>query len=346
MLTHDSQLWSDLLWKSGGALELPKCLYHFWHYDFTPIGRPFLEGGQIGPDVNVSTGDRTKIETVPSKSAYESHKTLGYHKSPCGNQTKQYSELKKKCDDHARIISTSAMTRQEAWTYYFAMYLTSPGYPLPLSHFSPQQLRDMEKKSLPALIAKCGYNRNTSSRLVLNGPVRLNGAGFRPFATEQGVGQIQYLVKHWTSTLKPGLTQRIAVAWAQTSLGVGWSFLENVTTPLPHFESEWLRVLRNFLKSINGRMRLDDAQVPKTQRVNDTYIMDHVLASKEFSAREICRINYCHLFLQVITVSDITNASGTWIFNGIQKGNTSEITNSTTWHHTVQGNPDVASWKL
>ena len=25
---HDCQLWNDLLWSSGGALELPKCSYH------------------------------------------------------------------------------------------------------------------------------------------------------------------------------------------------------------------------------------------------------------------------------------------------------------------------------
>ena len=25
MMQHDAQLWSDLLWASGGALELPKC---------------------------------------------------------------------------------------------------------------------------------------------------------------------------------------------------------------------------------------------------------------------------------------------------------------------------------
>ena len=180
MLTHDSQLWSDLLWKSGGALELPKCSYHYWNYEFTSAGRPFLQGYQVGPNVNVHTGDRSKVETVPSCSAYTSYKTLGYYKSPCGSQRKQYSVLKKKCDDHARIVSTSAMTRREAFTYYYSMYLTSPGYPLPLCHFSPSELHSLETKSLPAMIAKCGFNSKTS-RLVIYGPAKINGAGFQPF---------------------------------------------------------------------------------------------------------------------------------------------------------------------
>ena len=165
------------------------------------------------------------------------------------------------------------MTRPESWTYYFSMYLTSPGYPLPLSRFSASKLHDLETKSLPAIIAKCGFNRNTS-RKVLYGPVWLNGGAFRPFSTEQGVGQLQYLFKHWTSTLPLGTAQRIALSWAQLNTGVGWSILNDVETPLPHFdESHWIRVLRNFLRSINGSIRLDKTYVPTIQRVNDSHIM-------------------------------------------------------------------------
>jgi hypothetical protein len=114
MLTHDSQLWSDLLWTSGGALELPKCVYHYWQYKFTAEGKPFLQNGQIGPNVEIQVGDRSRSETVPAKSAYVSYRTLGYHKSPCGSQKSQYKVLKKNCDNHARIVSSSAMTRQES----------------------------------------------------------------------------------------------------------------------------------------------------------------------------------------------------------------------------------------
>ena len=102
LLTHDSQLWSDLLWKTGGALELPKCLYHYWNYQFAESGRPLLQEGQVGPNVEVLTGDRSRVETVPSCSAYKGYKTLGYYKSPCGSQNKQYEVLKQKCDEHAR----------------------------------------------------------------------------------------------------------------------------------------------------------------------------------------------------------------------------------------------------
>ena len=344
LLTHDSQLWSDLLWASGGALELPKCTYHHWQYYFNPTGAPILHARQTGPDVVLRTGDGSRLETVPFRSPYNAHKTLGYYKSPSGTQSTQFKILKKKCDNHARIVTTSALTRREAWTYYFSMYLTSPGYPLQLSHFSPAQLHKLETKSLPAIISKCGFNRNTSRR-VIYGPVRLNGGGFRPFQTEQGVGQILYLLKQWTCPLAPGRAQRIAVAWAQMNVGVSWPIFENVTSPLPHFESQWFRVLREFLSSISGVVRLDQTSVPAIQRINDSHIMDHVLSSGQFKPPAIKQVNYCRLFLQAITVSDVTSASGTHLFPGIDKGRDSDWISSTTWHHTNQGNPSVASWK-
>jgi hypothetical protein len=45
MAQKDSQLWSDLLHRSGGALELSKSKYHTISYLFTPSGAPILQGG-------------------------------------------------------------------------------------------------------------------------------------------------------------------------------------------------------------------------------------------------------------------------------------------------------------
>ena len=134
LLRHDSQLWSDLLWASGGALELPKCTYHYSHYRFASDGTPILQPGRIGPPVNIRTGDGLHVQTVPSSSVFKAYKTLGCYKSPSGVLSTQQQALEQKCARHARIVSTSALSRLEGWTYYFSKYLTSSGYPLPMCH--------------------------------------------------------------------------------------------------------------------------------------------------------------------------------------------------------------------
>jgi hypothetical protein len=45
----DAQLWNDLLWASGGALEQPKCSFHLIKSDWNNDGHPFLRGGTHVP---------------------------------------------------------------------------------------------------------------------------------------------------------------------------------------------------------------------------------------------------------------------------------------------------------
>lgn len=84
-LAHDAQLWNDLLWVSGGALETSKCSYHLIQTDWTPDGQPFLKGGIESTPIRIQHQD----EEVPiyQKSSYDTHKTLGCHINPSYTRT-------------------------------------------------------------------------------------------------------------------------------------------------------------------------------------------------------------------------------------------------------------------
>lgn len=74
-MQDDTQIWSDLLWTSGGALELPKCSYHLIESDWRPNGTPFLKGGYNPATIVINNG--LVPSQVKQKSNYQSHKTLG-----------------------------------------------------------------------------------------------------------------------------------------------------------------------------------------------------------------------------------------------------------------------------
>jgi hypothetical protein len=343
-MREDAQLWNDLLWASGGALELPKCTYQVIDYAFTPDGAPILRGGQVGSDIILQTGDRTSQQKIPFKSAHCSHKTLGHYKAPSGNQTRQYQVLIEKSNDAGTFVQCSALNRKEAWTYYFAIYLPSIGYPLPNCHFTLKQLHMIQAKGMRAIFAKCGFNRNTKG-LILYGPSRLGGASFRHLYTEQGVGQIQTFLRHWRSPKQPGILLRIAVAWVQYAAGTGISFLIDVTTNLPHMESKWLKSLRLYLFTINGTIEVDDDIIQPLQRIHDCYLMDAVVAHDQFTPKQVCLIHYCRLYLQVLTLSDITLANGTHLDQAIHQGTKSLLSSNTRLHHFRQDRPSPAAWK-
>jgi hypothetical protein len=160
------------------------------------------------------------------------------------------------------------------------------------------------------------------------------------------VGQLQFFVKHWSHPTDPGLLLRVAVAWAQLNSGVCYSIFQDVVSPLPHLESRWLRSVRDFLRLIQGTLRLDRPSIPEIQRVNDSFIMDHVLERGNFSSKDIQRINYCRLYYQAVTVSDISNASGTSLCPGIRIGEYTFWSGFTQYHSTNQAKPDRATWRI
>ena len=342
-MAYDAQLWNDLLWASGGALELSKCTYQVMDYMFTPIGAPILRPGHIGTPIILQSGDGSRSEKIPPRTAYCSHKTLGHHIDPAGNLRQQQRVLTEKSKDTAMFIASSPLSRREAWTYYFSIFLPSIGYTLPNTHFSQKALSKIQAKASSAIIAKCGYNRNTK-RLIIFGPLRLGGASFRHLYTEQGIGQIQLFLRHWRSPLQCGTLLRIAYAWAQASIGTSKPFLSDVHTPLPHFESKWLKSLRDFLATINGSIATDTDPVPPTQRVHDCHLMDSVVSNPAFSPSQIRQVNYCRLYLQAHTLSDITMANGVCLDPAIMLGQRSLLSSHTKHHHFKQDRPSNLAW--
>jgi hypothetical protein len=90
---------------------------------------------------------------------------------------------------------------------------------------------------------------------------------------------------------------------------------------MPHLE-EAIKIsyIRRYLSQAAGYLILDKEYVTSLQRVGDSHLMDAVLDSGRFSAPETCLIQYCRLFLQVHTVSDLTDSTGTTLKDGVRSG--------------------------
>lgn len=346
---HDAQQWHDLLHASGGALELSKCVYQLITWQFLSKGQPLLEAGVPNHSVQVNTqlpNGQCTTQAIQGLSAYSAHKTLGHFKDPNGAQIRQQRVLQEKCTNAATFIARSPLNREEAWTYYFSIYLPSVGFPLAPSHFTKKTLDRVQRQAMSAIIAKCGYNRKTK-REIIYGPAHLGGANFRSLYSVQGVGQVTAFLKYWrTPHHQAGKLLRIAVAWTQYAIGTSTPFLTDTATPLPHMESRWLKSLREYLRKIRGSIELDQSYVPQIERVHDFFIMDAILASKRFKASEISQLNYCRMYLQVVTVSDITCPGGRDLDPDMLSGMPGRHSSTTKWHHFNQARPSEQQWEL
>jgi hypothetical protein len=104
--------------------------------------------------------------------------------------------------------------------------------------------------------------------------------------------------------------------------------------------------LRSFLASISASIQLDDPCVPQPQRENDQYIMDIILQSNQFKPAEVRRLNYCRLYLNVVTLADITKPNGFDLDPCLLEGNVSLYSSSTRWHTVNQDRPSEKEWRL
>ena len=168
-MQDNAQLRNDLLWSSGGCLELPKCGYHTIYYRFHSSSVPYLNY-QHTHKVTIKSPAGEDIP-ITQKNIYIPRKNLGHLKSPAGTYKGQYNIILEKTTGVVDGIISSGATRSEARLFYDSVYRPTVEYMLPQSFLSPKRLSNIETKKLPNLYACCGFNRNTSRAVYSMVPV-------------------------------------------------------------------------------------------------------------------------------------------------------------------------------
>ena len=336
----DAQLWNDLLWCSGGALELKKCSFYAisWFFD---KGFPVMEGGT--PRERMFIEGKAGAQEIKGLSSFKEHKTLGHVKTPNGGQQQQFLALEQKCNNHAAFIQGNYLTPREVYTYYSGMYLPSVTYVLPNSYFTEKELKKLECKAFNAIISKVGMT-NKTHRAVICGPIGLGGRALRSLFHEQGILQIKLLLTESRRSSMAGGLLFIALQWAQFTLGTSTPLLED-TEPCLYSESKWITSIQTFLVRFGIQITYQQSYVLPLQRENDAYLMELFKQNGTYSDQELHRINHCRLFLQVLSLADIVTADGSKIaFHATFQG--SSRRRKTTYIQVEQEDPPAASWNL
>ncbi len=292
--------------------------------------------------VDPTSGAESRLQYL---SPYTAHKTLGHFKEPAGTQRRQLAELLLKSNEATAFLDSCCLTRSEAWTYYYACYLPSLAYPLANCYFTEQQLSKIQRKAMSIIVSECGYNRNTKKE-ILYGPLQYGGANFRHIYHQQGLGQLTLCLRHWRQQTVAGQLLKNVVAWAQFTTGMSSPILELPSVHLPRLESKWLASLRCYLASINAVLHVDTTGIPPLEREHDGYMMEWIVRSKQFTDKEVVRLNFCRLFLIAVTLSDLTVTDGKYLDNRKLQGNPSIMSSQSHWMPVHQDRPSEAEWRL
>ena len=160
-------------------------------------------------------------------------------------------------------------------------------YTLPQSFLSQKQLSNIEKKTLPRLYARCGFNQNTS-RAIVQGPGDLGGGGFTPLSTVAGSGYIAHFLKLFCSTQEDaGKLIQMILAWTQHQSGLPYPILKYPWTPIHYVESRYYHFLMAYLDEIDGSITHMPSYAQPKLCSNDQAIMEIALESDNFTVTQL-----------------------------------------------------------
>ena len=335
-MARDFQRWQDILAASGGKLASDKCTFYASDWEFTTGGKPVMR------DIHIKSYQQLS-ESLSARriSVSNYHKSLGHLISPKEPSRTQRIQLEEISDRFEGILKQDNLTVKEYETLYRSTYTPTIRYVLQGSCMNDKELYNASKRNKRQFLQKLRYSKTTASEIVHGSP-ELGGIGLMDFYTEQGLLNIQLLTKALSDQQLVGDITKAALSKWKWQIGTGKNPFTSKQYTYPQDESRWLRTVREFLIRNNIEICIGENEFP-LQRENDKYIME-VAEEMGFTPFELRFLNHCRLFLNVISISDITSDSGKSVDPTVMKFK--KLPNQQSDPRTHQSKPDHTKWSI
>jgi hypothetical protein len=246
-----------------------------WHWK---KGKATLATTPLSPaSLSLTAGYSTSPEVIPRLDTTEAYRTLGVYISPSGLQKWQVQILWQYTMDYYTNVSSSSFTAEEALLSYTSYLRPRLSYPLPCTSLTQTQCRHIQVPALAALLPKMHLNRHTP-HAVLFGPMKYGRLAMPDTYTDQGYGQLRFLIGHLHLADEVGDLIKIASSHLQVQVGSATQFF---CLPYPPYskwiEQTWLTSLWRYVSQLNIQIDIESAWVPPFCRVQDINLMDYAM---------------------------------------------------------------------
>jgi hypothetical protein len=212
LLQKDAQVWERLLYTSGGLLKLRKCLYYVMLWDFDSEGRASLRSSRNIPTLVLTNGQNSNPQPVNQHDCSQAHQYLGLWNSPSLSMKANRAALAEKAMNYSHRLFKSGLLTHEVWLAYFACFVPSMVFPFPVCSFTGAELNTLQKAPVRATLARLGFNRNISRDIVFGSPL-YGDLDLLNLFVEQGIAQLQLLLRHLRAEITQGSLMLIGLSW-------------------------------------------------------------------------------------------------------------------------------------
>jgi len=240
------------------------------------------------------------------------------------------------------------MSRREAGVLYRSCFIPALSYPLPATWIPDSFFKKVHTLSTSTILNKMGYHRNLP-RCLVYAPRTVGGIGLCNLQTEMEVQQIMIVLRHMRAKTPLGQAIEILIRQYQLWAGVSQPILQD-TTPYSWIPNRWLSRLRKTMHEHNIQLK-HSAWVIQPLRQNDVFLME-AINELGLTPLQLEQINACRMYLQITTLAEIVDHTGTIILSQAISTDTKkapiglqDLSNSTLRWPTIHP-PSQASWRL
>jgi hypothetical protein len=124
LIQHDAQLFEKLLHTTGGKLEIPKCIFAMFKWDYDNSGRPILQSSNR-QQIHVKSSENNEIMLIPQMEPNSAYKYVGVQIALDGNMDAQITTLKEKIYKINGALAQIFMSAQDTKQGYTTVFVPS-----------------------------------------------------------------------------------------------------------------------------------------------------------------------------------------------------------------------------
>ena len=338
-----SQLWEQLLYISGGRLELSKCFWVsiVWRWN---KGKPKMNSrkSRVSKDLFLRESETKDNIKIPQLAGKEAIKRLGIWTNCEATWAREFRNWKEYSHLFGQKIKYAKVGRIAGYQAYHAMWLAKFRFSAPVIGLKSRQVQKIKQCVVGPCLAAAGYC-SKMPRAVVFGPSKYGGMDWD---NPEGIlvyEKIKALIGSIRLQDVVGRLLVIQMTWLQLHAGISTQILE-YTKRLEYLPTGWIMNIHEYLVHSRIKIKLYGAWVPTKQRHEDRIIMDYVL--HHTPPKMWGGINRCRLFLQGTTFADITTLDGQKIPTKVR--NVKKAVRPNTLEFPYQVRPpdeDINHWK-
>lgn len=145
-LKEDVQLWEQLLQITGAKLELPKCKFFIFTWEFDSNGDAFISHAENRTQMHINDTDTNTMSIVEAIQHDEAYKLLGVPIAFNGDNPKQLDLITSKAQHLIKVFQKAAVPPPDLTLGFNTITIPSIYYSFPASSIPSSKLKHIQQK--------------------------------------------------------------------------------------------------------------------------------------------------------------------------------------------------------